>query len=73
MKGKTLVGKCCISYSRKRISQGLEIKVEVWDFSFLLFLASNDRKGKNQIDLSQKENLLAEVYGLIYGFMYGPD
>ena len=73
MKGKTLVCKCCISYSRKRISQGLEIKVEVWDFSFLLFLASNDRKGENQIDLSQKENLLAEVYGLIYGFMYGPD
>ena len=59
MKGKTLVGKCCISYSRKRISQGLEIKVEVWDFSFLLFFGFKWQKRQKSDWFKPKRELIS--------------
>ena len=37
---------------------------------FLVFFSLQMTENENQIDLSQEESLLPEVYGLMYGFKY---
>ena len=56
----------CKLFQKKNQSRTREKNVSMGIFFFSLQMTENE----NQIDLSQEENLLPEVYGLMYGFKY---
>ena len=57
----------CKLFQKKNQSRTREKSVSMGIFFFFPLQMTEN---KNQIDLSQEENLLSEVYGLMYGFKY---
>ena len=58
----------CKSFQKKNQSRTREKSVSMG--IFLVFFSLQMTENENQIDLSQEESLLPEVYGLMYGFKY---